>query len=120
MGMFTKRSNSRWTESQLWEVPHVYNLNGFSAAAGGGQANAFRKLVISQLQAGKFALQVMVTDDYIRMASDSAATHAPPPISLWSADPWNLISSVMPAKVRLQLNTLYPQTHHLSDWSFIL
>ena len=100
MGMFAKRCNSRWTEAQQWESPHVYNLNGFSSAAGGGQANAFRKAVVSFLQEGRFALQVMVTDDYIRMAGDNPSTRGASPISLWSAEPWSLIGSVMPAKVR--------------------
>ncbi|GAX76181.1 hypothetical protein CEUSTIGMA_g3625.t1 [Chlamydomonas eustigma] len=94
MSMFTKRCNAKWPESQKWDLPHVYNVTGFGMAAGGGQANMYRKSVVQMLKEGRYALQVLVGDDYIQMKELRGT-----PVSLWSSDPWSLISMVQPAKV---------------------
>ena len=95
MGVYTKRCNARWSEAQQWEAPHVYSLGGFSAAASGGQASAFRKSALKMLREGRFAIQVLLGEDYVSMTSGRGT-----PLSLWSADPWALGSMVLPAKVR--------------------
>ncbi|GAX84468.1 hypothetical protein CEUSTIGMA_g11888.t1 [Chlamydomonas eustigma] len=93
MTMFAKRCNSKWTEAQQWDAPHVHSLSGFGISAGGGQVAVYRKTVLQMLKQGEFAVQVLVGEDYIKIKENQR------PVSLWSSDPWTLLSMVMPAKV---------------------
>ncbi len=94
MSMFTKRGNARWTETQQFEPAHAYSIAGYAAAAGGGQAPVYRKAAAENLRAGAYAIQVMLGDNYLQM--ETVSGHA---TSLWSADPWELLKVVFPAKV---------------------
>jgi len=92
MHMYANRCNARWPEHQQWDAPHVHAPATFSSSVSGGQATAFRVEVVNQLKAGKYAIQVMVGDDYVRMSEVRE------PFCLWSADPWKIIQEAAPVR----------------------
>ena len=92
LSVFAHRGNVLPLKEGKWGGPVVHQASNFSRVAKGGVAEQYRKTVATKLNEGRFAIQVMMGEDFLTNI-DGQTT------SLWSVDPWKQLETVFPARV---------------------
>ncbi|GFR44716.1 hypothetical protein Agub_g5691, partial [Astrephomene gubernaculifera] len=88
LNMYCNRANGRWVEQQQWTLPPVHEA---AMPAVRRQAERYKELVLKDLREGRVAVQIHVDDDTFSSSRLGL-------VSLWSTDPWHLLSMTHPAR----------------------
>jgi hypothetical protein len=92
LSVFANRVNVLPQAQGQWSSPVVHQTVNFNRAAKAGLADQYRKLVATKLKEGRYAIQVMMGEDFLLDTSGKA-------VSLWEIDPWVQFEPVFPARV---------------------